>query len=64
MGLFSALVKTTIEAAKLPVAAAIDVATMGVLKAADDEFAAEKQLRNLKKASEDTRDDPESWIDL
>lgn len=53
MGLFSALVKTTIEVVQLPVDVAKDVLTLGLEKVVEDEFYTERRLEEIKKAAED-----------
>jgi hypothetical protein len=50
MGLFSAIIKTTIETAKLPLAIVADVVTLGNF---GEGTHTGKQLDNIKKASED-----------
>lgn len=51
MGLFSAIVKTTVEAAMLPVSVAKDAVTLG--RVGEDESFTAQRLRRIKDAADD-----------
>jgi hypothetical protein len=58
MGLFSALVKTAIETAQLPISVAKDAATIGGVLVGQGESYTKKRLRRIGEASSD-KDDSE-----
>ncbi len=55
MGLFSALVKTTIEVVTLPGAVVKDVVTLGGVVTDEDETYTKQKLEEIKKAAQDDR---------
>ena len=63
MGLFSKILKGTIQVATTPIDVVKDVATMGGVLTDQDESYTEKKLRKLSETAEDIEDaiDDEDW---